>query len=366
MEYGLLAKPTHWSEIFKVPVRLFRGVASVKTQICNVLIALGFLLNSGMPAFAGVYHESKVLMETDRTIAGEPVRYPETFPAQTTASIVTIQPGTSTQWHRHKAPMFAYMLSGQLEVEYDGLGRKTLKAGDAFMEAMEVSHIASNLGSEPARILTVLMSGDPSAKTISVAPPGIPPVSPTATRTSELVNLAEFDPRLKFDIRYATSNNFLGYAVYPTPQAWLQRPAASALKRVHDQLRADGYGLIILDAYRPWRVTRLMWDQFPALRAYLADPLEGSRHNRGSAVDLTLFDLGTATEVSMPSGYDEFSKRAHPDYAGGSLEQRAARDKLRKAMEAEGFNVYPNEWWHYDYHDWASYPILNHPLTVEK
>ncbi|MEJ8567974.1 M15 family metallopeptidase [Elongatibacter sediminis] len=95
-----------------------------------------------------------------------------------------------------------------------------------------------------------------------------------------------------------------------------------------------------------------------------SDPADGSRHNRGCAVDLTLFDLGTGLPVSMPSGYDEFSHSAHSDYTGGSEEQRRHRDRLRSAMEAEGFTVYPEEWWHYDYRDWQHYPILN--VTFEE
>lgn len=106
----------------------------------------------------------------------------------------------------------------------------------------------------------------------------------------------------------------------------------------------------------------MMWDRHPRDRAFLADPLQGSRHNRGGAVDVTLFDLHSGAEVAMPSGYDDFSERAHPGYPGGTAAQRAARDRLRAAMEAEGFGVYPNEWWHFDHRDWQAYPVLNQPL----
>jgi serine beta-lactamase-like protein LACTB len=142
----------------------------------------------------------------------------------------------------------------------------------------------------------------------------------------------------------------------------LQRPAAEALARAHDRLRSAGYGLMVLDAYRPWQITRNMWDQHPLSRAYLSDPLKGSRHNRGCALDITLHDLKTGKEVTMPSGYDEFTERAHPDYKGGTPEQTKARDLLRHAMEAEGFTVYQNEWWHFDYKGWEDYPVLNSPL----
>jgi D-alanyl-D-alanine dipeptidase len=199
--------------------------------------------------------------------------------------------------------------------------------------------------------------------TIAVPAPGQPPASPGATRAPDLVDLAEFDPRLKLDIRYATANNFMGVAMYPAARALLQRPAAEALRRAHERLRAQGHGLVVLDAYRPWQVTRMMWDRYPRDRAYLADPLQGSRHNRGAAVDVTLSDLAGGAMTAMPSDYDDFSERAHPDYAGGDAGRRAARDRLRAAMEAEGFSVYPNEWWHFDYRDWQAWPVLNQPLA---
>jgi D-alanyl-D-alanine dipeptidase len=91
----------------------------------------------------------------------------------------------------------------------------------------------------------------------------------------------------------------------------------------------------------------------------VADPQQGSRHNRGCAVDLTLYDLKTGNAVDMVSGYDEFSDRAYPDYLGGTSRQRALRALLRGAMESEGFKVYEAEWWHFDYRDWRQYPILN-------
>ena len=311
---------------------------------------------------AADYPPMQRLLEVDKSIVGETLRYPDKAPAKVSAVIVNIAPGVSTGWHRHGTPMFAYMLSGELEVEYAGGERMTVKAGDAFMEAMTVPHIGANLGNELARVLAVFMEGGDTVNTILLPAPNIPPASPTATRSPDLVDLAEFDPGLKLDIRYATTNNFMSEAMYPVARALLQRPAAEALRRAHERLRAQGYGLVVFDAYRPWQVTRMMWDRFPKDRAYLADPLKGSRHNRGAAVDVTLFDLSTGKQVAMPSDYDEFSERAHPDYLGGTPAQRAARDRLRDAMEAEGFSVYANEWWHFDYRDWQAYPVLNQSL----
>lgn len=315
---------------------------------------------------AGDCPPSQVLLETDKTIVGEALSYPTQGPANINAVIVNIAPGASTGWHRHGSPMFAYLLSGELEVEYANGERMTVKAGDAYLGAMTLPHIGANLGDTPARVLTVFMRGGDSAKTLALPAPDTPPASPTATRVPDLVDLAEFDPRLKLDIRYATTDNFMSVAMYPAARALLQRPAAEALRRAHERLRTHGYGLVVLDAYRPWRVTRTMWDRFPKSRAYLADPLKGSRHNRGAAVDVTLFDLNTGARVDMPSDYDEFSERAHPDYAGGTPAQRGARDRLREAMEAEGFAVYANEWWHFDHHDWQAYPVLDQPLLKQE
>jgi D-alanyl-D-alanine dipeptidase len=165
---------------------------------------------------------------------------------------------------------------------------------------------------------------------------------------------------VKLEIRYATSNNFLGTPVYEHARAFLQRPAAQALTRVARALRPQGYGLLVFDAYRPWYVTKIFWDATPDdKKQFVADPAKGSQHNRGCAVDLTLYDLKTGRAVAMPSGYDEMTDRAYADYAGGSEAERQHRAVLRRAMEGEGFTVYPYEWWHYDYRDWKSYGIGN-------
>ena len=187
-----------------------------------------------------------------------------------------------------------------------------------------------------------------------------PPVEEGSFRPSDLVEVISLDPTIRLDIRYATSNNFLGTPLYEEARAFLQRPAAEAVVRVHRALAAKGYGLLIYDAYRPWYITKIFWDATPPDKhQYVADPAHGSRHNRGCAVDLTLFDRSTGRAVQMPSGYDEMSERAHPDYSGGTSAQRKNRALLRSAMEAEGFTVYEFEWWHFDYRDWHSYAVQN-------
>ncbi len=188
----------------------------------------------------------------------------------------------------------------------------------------------------------------------------VPPTEPSGLKKPELVELTTLDPTLRLDIRYATTNNFLGAPLYTEARAFLQRPAAEALVRVHRALAKRGYGLLIHDAYRPWSVTKMFWDAVPdSGRTFVADPLKGSKHNRGAAVDLTLYDRTTGEPVQMVGGYDEFSPRSFPDYPGGTSLARWHRDLLRQAMEAENFTVNEYEWWHFDYADWAFYPILN-------
>jgi len=176
----------------------------------------------------------------------------------------------------------------------------------------------------------------------------------------DLVELVKLDPTIKLDIRYATTNNFLGTPVYTQARAFLQRPAAEALLRAHRELQGQGYGLLIHDGYRPWYVTKIFWDATPDdKKIFVANPAEGSKHNRGCAVDLSLYDLKTGKEVKMPSGYDEMTDRAFADYDGGTPEERARRALLRQALEKQDFKVNPKEWWHFDYMDWKQYSILN-------
>lgn len=180
---------------------------------------------------------------------------------------------------------------------------------------------------------------------------------------ADLVDLTTLDSGIRLDIRYATSDNFLSTPLYTEARAFLQRPAAQALLRAHKRLAASGFGLLIHDGYRPWFVTKVFWEATPENKHdFVANPAVGSRHNRGCAVDLSLYVLKTGEPVVMPSLYDEMSRRAFPGYTGGTAEQRARRDLLRRAMEAEGFTVFESEWWHFDYKDWRKYRIGNVPF----
>jgi CubicO group peptidase (beta-lactamase class C family)/D-alanyl-D-alanine dipeptidase len=190
-----------------------------------------------------------------------------------------------------------------------------------------------------------------------------PPAETGPFRKPELVELIKLEPTMRLDVRYATTDNFLGTPLYSSARAFLQKPAADALVRVHRALAEQGYGLLVHDAYRPWQVTKLFWEATPqASRIFVANPAQGSKHNRGSAVDLTLFDRNTGKAVAMVGTYDEFSPRSYPDYPGGRSNERWQRELLRRAMESEGFSVNEFEWWHFDYRDWEKYPILNVPF----
>lgn len=179
-------------------------------------------------------------------------------------------------------------------------------------------------------------------------------------REARLVELITLDSTIKLDIRYATDNNFVGRAVYPEARAFLQKPAARALLKVHRKLKKQGLGLVIFDGYRPWTITKLFWEVTPEeKRKFVANPEKGSKHNRGCAVDLSIYDLRTGALVEMPSEYDEFTERASPEYKGGTERQRSNRDLLRSLMENEGFTVNPNEWWHFDYKNWQDYAIYD-------
>lgn len=203
----------------------------------------------------------------------------------------------------------------------------------------------------------------PVSELVQEARVAIPPTADMHLRQPELVDLDRLSPAFKFDVRYATDRNFLGTPVYSSSHAFLEKPAAEALLRVLNFLKTKGYGLLIFDAYRPWYITKIFWDATPTDKhTFVADPAIGSRHNRGCAVDLTLYDLNTGHEVKMPSSFDEMTPRAHSDYADAPAEQKAARALLRNAMKKEGFEQLPAEWWHFDYKDWSLYPVQNIPF----
>ena len=191
-----------------------------------------------------------------------------------------------------------------------------------------------------------------------------PPQEKKSFKENDLVELIKLDPTIKLDIRYATENNFVGKPVYPEARAFLQRPAAEALVRVNKKLKTSGYGLLVFDGYRPWSITKLFWNITPKeKKKFVANPKDGSRHNRGCAVDLSLYSLATGQEIPMPGEYDEMTPRSYPTYTGGTAKQRETRNLLRTAMESEVYTVFPHEWWHFDFEGWQQYRISNIPFS---
>jgi D-alanyl-D-alanine dipeptidase len=241
----------------------------------------------------------------------------------------------------------------QLIFERNRRSRATQVAVDAvILKRRQIEPESGNqLRVKPVRPVPQLMKEARAAQ---------PPPENGEFRKADLVELTKLDSTITLEIRYATTNNFLGTIFYSEARAFMQRPAAESVVRANRKLKQLGYGLLIHDAYRPWYVTKVFWDATPDdKKVFVADPAKGSRHNRGCAVDLTLYDLKTRQPVEVVSTYDETTARAYPDYPGGTSLQRWHRKLLRDAMEAEGFTVYEAEWWHFDYRDWRKYPIGN-------
>jgi D-alanyl-D-alanine dipeptidase len=185
----------------------------------------------------------------------------------------------------------------------------------------------------------------------STAIPSEPPAG------CDLVDLQTVDPSFVIDSRYATSDNVTGMRLYPSPTIYLERSAAERLARVQASLRGRGLGLKVFDGYRPLAIQKALWKVKPDTR-YVADPAKGSRHNRGSAVDVVLVDAA-GRELPMPSAFDEFGERSHRDFTDATDDQLANRETLQKAMRAEGFLPLATEWWHFDAPGWRAFPVID-------
>jgi D-alanyl-D-alanine dipeptidase len=183
-----------------------------------------------------------------------------------------------------------------------------------------------------------------------------------ANDSMQMIDLMQF-PALAFDIRYATSNNFMEQAIYVTPAAYCRKPLAYALLRANLVFINQGYRLKIYDAYRPYSATVKMFG-LAKNKSYVASPSQGSRHNRGCAIDLTLVNAKTGEELAMPTPYDDFTERASPNYKALPQDVIKNRNLLIQTMKAHGFSVFHNEWWHYDFIGWERFPILDLPFST--
>jgi zinc D-Ala-D-Ala dipeptidase len=177
----------------------------------------------------------------------------------------------------------------------------------------------------------------------------------------ELVELVHMIPNLGLDIKYATADNFAETPVYQEARAFARKPVAEALVQVQNALAEYGLELLIFDAYRPYSVTVKFFEIYPD-PTFVADPAKGSRHNRGCAVDVTLVNSATGLPLEMPTAYDDFTERAHPNYQELPEDQRKNRDFLIRIMADNGFTVYPSEWWHFDFVGWEHYPLMDIPF----
>ena len=177
-----------------------------------------------------------------------------------------------------------------------------------------------------------------------------PPILDSLDSHKKLVDLKKLDDEFQLDIRYASTNNFMRSKFYKNERAFFNINAADRLIEAKNELKELGYGIIIYDAYRPWFVTKMFWDGTPEnLKHFVANPENGSSHNKGCAIDIGLYDIETGESIVMISGYDEFTERAYPNYMGGSKKQRDIRDMLIQVMERNDFTVYEYEWWHFNY-----------------
>jgi len=180
------------------------------------------------------------------------------------------------------------------------------------------------------------------------------------SQEDQLIELKEIIPYLRYDLKYASNQNFTGKRVYPknTQSSYLVKEAAQSLKNIAKELEAKNLGLLIWDAYRPYRATVKFWKMIHDER-YVANPAKGSGHNRGIAVDLTLYEISTGELLEMPTGFDNFSDTAHHDFMLLAEKKIMNRQLLKNTMEKHGFKSLETEWWHYAWPNDRNYPIMN-------
>jgi len=346
-------KPHRWSFLYFVVLFCLVGCSSFRLRAQTTTPAADSILPGPKPAdvkpgsrqLIGIYSRkssSIIILERDEQLIYRDATGSESRLHQNGPFL------EATRRDSRKVTIALPMEYGSGPIHELGIDQQTYVRADGEGDSAHFSHV------NPARPVTELRE-----EALKMTPP----TEAGPFRDVDLVDLAALDTAIHLDIRYAHHDNFLSTPVYTQARALLQRPAAEALTRVLHKLRPLGYGLLIHDAYRPWYVTKIFWDATPPEgKIFVANPQKGSKHNRGCAVDLTLYDLQTGKPVEMPGLYDEMSPRSFPNFPGGTSLQRWHRDLLRRAMESEGYTVNEDEWWHFDYKDWKAYPILNLPF----
>jgi D-alanyl-D-alanine dipeptidase len=256
-----------------------------------------------------------------------------------------------------QAPTAPVPVQGEVRFHFDSTHTAaSVQVGDVTMPRRRIEPAA---GVEQMRITPVRPLDELRREALAATPPA----ESGKFDATDLVDVTKLDSTIKIDVRYASENNFLGTRMYDTERVFMQKAAAAALVRANKTMRRLNGRLIIHDGYRPWYVTKIFWDATPEAQRWLvANPQQGSRHNRGIAVDLNIYDDDLKRATEMPSTYDEATERAFSTYPGGTSRERWHRALLRRVMEHEGFAVNPKEWWHFDYVDRKRYAIGNIPF----
>ena len=174
----------------------------------------------------------------------------------------------------------------------------------------------------------------------------------------ELINLEKEIPTIKLDIRYASKNNFTGEQIYNQGKAYARKPVTEALKRAHAEFTKLGYGIKVFDAYRPYAATVKFYEVYKDT-TYVASPYRGSRHNRGCAIDMTIYDLKNGKDLPMPTEYDSFKKEAWPSTPVKDPAIKKNRDLIISVMQKHGIKVNASEWWHFDFVGWQKFEVLD-------
>ncbi|MFZ5989812.1 MAG: D-alanyl-D-alanine dipeptidase [Bacillota bacterium] len=221
--------------------------------------------------------------------------------------------------------------------------------------------------SGPSPVITEVPTLSPKATTAPTVSPqatASPASSPQIDDDKEdppeiegLIELVRIDDSFVLDIKYATEDNFTGKKIYTKSMCLIHKSTAKKLIAANNEFKKLGYRIKIFDAYRPFSAQQVLWDAAED-KSFVANPKKGSIHNRGAAVDVTLVD-GEGNELEMPSGYDEFTKRARLDYKDCPKHQIENRELLGRIMVKHGFKRISNEWWHFEDTDAKNYPILD-------
>lgn len=253
-------------------------------------------------------------------------------------------------------PMSSTEASVRFERDADGYGISCRVGGHTYSRYF----MGEGIGERAKPFRLAERSAEDWEKLRDEAAKAAEPAALAAGEQAKLADVAKI-AGIKVESVYATNNNLFGAALYNTPKLYVAEGLLPALSKVQEVLAAQGYGLVLWDAYRPWHISKLANLALPeGKKDMLEDPdSKGSAHNTGLAVDVSLYDLATGEVVEMSSGFDEPSPRQYASYAGGTSRQRYLRSLLRETMENNGFKGIEMEWWHFEYADCDKYAHLN-------